>query len=460
MTSDRRDPDPATHDPPASQDDGAAAGGDPLAPHEEPWVDPYRDDFAVIERILARTPGFTLQPIELPSPDLARALASWLRARGYSVTTLDLRSPEAWDELAAALDRPPPAGPRPITVVIADSEPGEPTLRAAFARLNLARDRIARALAQPLLWCGDARMHRWTHRYAPDFASIAGVPYTIPLRRIDDLPAHLRPGAPYWWTGAVDHDFSVSEDREGLQHILRRAEALLTSGDLDGARHVLAAVTSRAVADAPHLFTRLRVLQRAAAGDDTDASEEAFRGAIDDAHARKAAHEEASLRVRLAELLGGLPPRRREALDEILRARALYLQCGDLLAALRVAADTVIEHFAAISADEGEALADQARAIAAQTSDPEALALAELILAFLAARVERHAEAEAHLERLLGPPDRPPTLTTAALIPAFPALLLLRARVALARGDLMAAERATRLAGALQERGITPDPRV
>jgi len=67
-----------------------------------PWVAPYVPDFRDLLRQLDRVPGFIFQPVVLPSPDLALALADWLADQGVAVRVFDMRH-EPWDDLAARL---------------------------------------------------------------------------------------------------------------------------------------------------------------------------------------------------------------------------------------------------------------------------------------------------------------------------------------------------------------------
>lgn len=155
-----------------------------------PLAEPYLSDFATIERMLARAPGFTLQPIEAHSPDLAHAFAGWLRARSWAPELLVVRDDESLDRLAKTLTRPDPTPQRVVLVIAAAEFEASSTYRGLTA-VNWVRDRIAESTGCPVLWWGKKTFHLMTWEHAPDLWSIAGLPYRIQVRRLVDLAEQL-----------------------------------------------------------------------------------------------------------------------------------------------------------------------------------------------------------------------------------------------------------------------------
>jgi tetratricopeptide (TPR) repeat protein len=142
-----------------------------------PWARHHIPKFAAILRSLERVPGFILQPLEVPSRDVAQVLAAWLTAHGRPTRIITPTDDSSWAALAAALTEPPD-DTRVIVMSGPDAE--EPAMRRSLAMVNLHRDGIARALACPLLWCGPPEFLRATWEQAPDFWSIAAIPKQLP----------------------------------------------------------------------------------------------------------------------------------------------------------------------------------------------------------------------------------------------------------------------------------------
>lgn len=382
-----------------------------ITPIPAPWITPYLDDFAKIERALTRTRGFAILPVVLPSPDLARALAAWLGGEGHSVRTIEVGNADAWRDLAPTLEQLP-EGPveRPVTVVIADGRSAEKAPPIAFARLNMARDHLARVAPHPILWCGDQRLIRATYRSAPNFASIAGVPYTIPLRQLSDLPEQLRHHAPWWWTGAAsqsivdlgDNVTSSADMSERTRSALRVAEAHLAGGDSDQAIDELVGLADLVDTAVPHLRTRWFMLHRSALAKDAPTTIPRIRGAIRSAVERGSEATEAELRFALADLhMISTPPQRQEAVDELLAARAIWLKLGDLEAAMRSSLVLTLDHLGMLSVELRQDLEDQAREVLDTTADPEMEAMAGLVLGNLAFAGQRFAEARSRCDHVL-----------------------------------------------------------
>ena len=420
-----------------------------------PWVEAYLPDFAQILRIIERTPGFAFQPLELPSPDLARVLARWLDQHGIRVSTLELSDERSWESLARDLenlgnpsdpdnthfddiDRPRAStareGHKPncpeyvqhspaaakakspaVALVIAGAEsPPESLVRRALAQVNMGRDVIARRSAQTILWCGDARFQHWTGDFAPDLWSVGSSPYFIPLRRIEDLLPAQRASAGLWWTGAADHDVcdleqTYKEEPKGrtkVQTGLQLAEARITHGDYVGAQDLLREVAPEVLQKAPLLLARLGALAGVAQAsqgpqnDGSSAEEQRLRRKIDKTQALGAGPGvEAQLRMTLANTIGLQNPHRaQEALEETLAARALYLDQGDTETALQCS--YMLFTFAQpLPPELLRSLEDQARATLEQNAKPARSIRAELILIRIAIGSQRLEEAEHHLQR-------------------------------------------------------------
>lgn len=139
--------------------------------------DPNIADFRRIARVLELADGFMLVPVEVPGPDMARRLASWLQAEGHPVEVVAPDGEERWRELAAALlaTRPEAEG----AVMLIGRREEAPGMQAGLRLVNQRRDSVGRHLGRPLLWCGPKEFLDLTWRAAPDLWSIADVPRRI-----------------------------------------------------------------------------------------------------------------------------------------------------------------------------------------------------------------------------------------------------------------------------------------
>src|SRR5204863_6488613 len=72
----------------------------PAMPSIPPEVEPA---FEVVLRALGMIPGFALIPVEVTGPDLGRALASWLGARGEPTRVVEPLDEPAWRGLVASV---------------------------------------------------------------------------------------------------------------------------------------------------------------------------------------------------------------------------------------------------------------------------------------------------------------------------------------------------------------------
>lgn len=129
--------------------------------------------FGEIERIVLLSTGFVLVPVEVPGPDLARALGEWLAAAGHSTLLLEPLDDDAWAKLAWQLTTTTP-GPGEVVMVIGGRDPSTGMDRGLHL-VNQSRDTIAARIGRPLLWCGPRPFLERTMDEAPDFWSIRAV---------------------------------------------------------------------------------------------------------------------------------------------------------------------------------------------------------------------------------------------------------------------------------------------
>lgn len=143
------------------------------SPRPAEGAPPRLSSFGEIERIVLLSPGFVLVPIEVPGPDLARALREWLTAAGHSTLVLEPLDDDAWATLAWRLTTIAPA-PAEVVMVIGDRAPSTGVDRGLHL-VNQSRDTIASRVGRPLLWCGPRPFLERTMDEAPDFWSIRAV---------------------------------------------------------------------------------------------------------------------------------------------------------------------------------------------------------------------------------------------------------------------------------------------
>lgn len=363
-----------------------------------PFAQPYLADFQQLARMLERIPGFLLQPIEAPTPDLAKAFADWLGHQGWNVRLHKLRDADALRDLSAKLVQPTETTSHDVVLVVQSGALDEPAAHSGFAALNMARDSIAHASPKPLLWWGSSEFMRTTWSHAPDWWSVAATPLRIPFRSLHDLPSHLPLGT-HWWTGAVNVDLGSLEEAVTAAHALgdpaqmarsglQLAEAQLSRRDRLGARATLATIQPSIVGHAKALRPRWNLLEGAADADDAaDAgiSIEELRAQIAAAEANGAQHSEVRLRLQLAERLeSGGKPLPEDALREYVRARWLTISLGDIVATLAIDSHIALD-LAPLTDDPLRAELDRYAADAVtRTEDPISRARAALTRAKLA----------------------------------------------------------------------------
>jgi tetratricopeptide (TPR) repeat protein len=178
------------------------------------WARPYLPAFQRLRHALELSEGFILMPIEVPGIDVATALGEWLTRAGHPAVVIDGRS--ATRPLWGLLDVS--RAPEGVVVMVGAEDE---RARAELRLLNQHRDRIARAIDGPLLWCGARGFLDLTWRSAPDFWSVADVP-----RRIA-RPAHVLPkGSPATYKAA---------DNAQLGHAYTLYQQAVKQGDVSNA---------------------------------------------------------------------------------------------------------------------------------------------------------------------------------------------------------------------------------
>ncbi|KYF61635.1 hypothetical protein BE11_15840, partial [Sorangium cellulosum] len=134
---------------------------------------PFLGSFREVLRILERTPGFALLPVEIPGPDVARALGDFLTREGRRALVIAPRDRDAaWEDLVAALYRAEPE-PRGV-VLLVGADPPPAAAREGLRRLNQhqRRDTLSSRLGCPLLWCGPPGFLGLCREEAPDLWAI------------------------------------------------------------------------------------------------------------------------------------------------------------------------------------------------------------------------------------------------------------------------------------------------
>lgn len=399
-----------------------------------PFAEPYVAEFQKLLRILERTPGFLLQPVDGPSPDLAQAFAAWATEAGWSVEVLVLDE-EGVTRLQSLLTLSR-VRPDPCLYVVAAGRPREAALEHALAGLNMARDTVIAQLHCPLLWWGDADFLRTTGLSAPDLWSVAAVPFRLPYRRLQDT---MLPLSACWWTGAVHTPLSVlegevAEARQSADPVmesragLRLAEARLARKDVGGAAEILTQLDP-VVTSASALRGRWEMLRRATsdAADAAEADVEELRAKLHEAEASGHQRRAIGLRLRLGPLLES---------SDVNMAVALYLdarrdaaELGDVRATVEIDLHLIYDLVLFVPEEDREQIREYARGVPEKTSDPDCLRNALLIRAKLALMRSELQRAERLAQEALAVGD------TAAPNARLGALCIL-AQVALRRGDL------------------------
>jgi Tol biopolymer transport system component/tRNA A-37 threonylcarbamoyl transferase component Bud32/tetratricopeptide (TPR) repeat protein len=195
-----------------------------------PAMAPFDAGFRAILQRVERIPGFFLLPVEVPGPDVARALAEFLSSEGHPAKILEPRDDGAvWKDLVAALLAAKPA-PGGLVLLIGSADPPE-ELHAGLRLINQRRDTLARRLGCPLLWCGPASFLNTSWEEAPDFWSIRSTDI-----KLAEEPAVASPEA---------SPAALPDPEQPLRDLLQAARS---QGDLTGAARLAARLTDALLA--------------------------------------------------------------------------------------------------------------------------------------------------------------------------------------------------------------------
>jgi tetratricopeptide (TPR) repeat protein len=225
------------------------------------WAAPYLPYFESILHAIELIDGFALMPIQVPGPDLARVLGSWLDARGRPTRLISLRDGMDWSLVSAKLFHATVEASGVVMVI--GTSVDEPQMNHGLRLLNQRRDSIARRLGRPLLWCGGRSVLDATWRYAPDLWSIAEVPRFLPALSDVKRPPHQR-GNRSWtmskaWSGkSVAELWELFEDakasgdrRHAVSFGFSLVDALALQAQFNAARQVALQVREMAEALPP-----------------------------------------------------------------------------------------------------------------------------------------------------------------------------------------------------------------
>jgi tetratricopeptide (TPR) repeat protein len=254
------------------------------------WVEPFVPDFEDLLRVVELSEGFVLQPVEVAGPDLARALAHWLAARGHPAVVREPQDDAEWKDITGWLLEETARPPNGVIMVIGSREPPE----GVFLGLRLTnerRDVIAKTLRRPLFWCGPASFLRLTAQRAPDFWSVRAVERrlkpaakqeAVPAPAVDLLEEALRQGdrasaarlalqraRDGLWVGKLDevdavldqvltHPGALDEELES-ELLFLKAETTRRRGNAQAAIKLLHVLEGREVMDS--LRSRCKILQ-------------------------------------------------------------------------------------------------------------------------------------------------------------------------------------------------------
>ena len=178
-----------------------------------PFLAGFREIQGRIERIL----GFVLLPVEVPGPDVARALGDFLAAAGRPAIVIEPRDDEAaWKGLAASLYQADP-GPKGVVILIGSASLPE-AAHEGLRLVNQRRDMLSKRLGCPLLWCGPQSFLNLSWEEAPDLWSIRATD-----QYLTEEPA--LPGLETALTADTPPDSAPTSDTDRLRELLQAARA-------------------------------------------------------------------------------------------------------------------------------------------------------------------------------------------------------------------------------------------
>ena len=229
-------------------------------------IAPFLAGFQEIQQRLERIVGFVLLPIEIPGPDVARALGEFLTAAGRRAIVIEPRDSEAaWKDLASTLynAKPEPSG---VVILIGPTDPPA-AAQTGLRLLNQRRDTLSKRLGCPLLWCGPPSFLNLSGEEAPDLWSIRATD-----QRLTEEPAPAMPEAAPAILAATDRlrdllrTARTQNDQAASASIAARlADALLAEGALDeAARTILEglAIAQSSAAPPAELLLRQAAIDR------------------------------------------------------------------------------------------------------------------------------------------------------------------------------------------------------
>ncbi|WP_437720501.1 pentapeptide repeat-containing protein [Sorangium sp. So ce861] len=294
---------------------------------------PFLGSFREVLRVLQRTPGFVLLPVEIPGPDVARALGDFLTREGRRALVIEPRRDEAtWKDLVSALYKAEPE-PRGV-VVLVGSDPPPAAAREGLRLLNQHQrhDTLSSRLGCPLLWCGPPAFLALCREEAPDFWAIRTPEIRLadepspgaPEPRALEIAAH-RPGAAACSLRAAPH--GAAEPAAEL--LLRQAAAERRRGHAVAAAATLGALLARpGAAPVLRLRAQLEMAGLLEDGGDLAAAEASYREAL--ALARQVEDREAEARALIGAFgIAARTGRAAEAEAPLAEARAIAERLGD-----------------------------------------------------------------------------------------------------------------------------------
>ncbi|WP_437284240.1 pentapeptide repeat-containing protein [Sorangium sp. So ce406] len=343
-------------------------------------MSPFLGSFREVLRILERIPGFALLPVEIPGPDVARALGDFLTREGRRALVIAPRDRDAaWEDLVAALYRAEPE-PRGV-VLLVGSDPPPAAAREGLRRLNQhqRRDTLSSRLGCPLLWCGPPGFLGLCREEAPDLWAIRAAE----LRLVEEpAPDALRAVAE-----PLDPAHGGAAEPPADQ-LLRQAVTERRRGHAVAAAATLGALLARPAAPpAVRVRAELEMAGLLEDGGDLARAEASYREAL--ALARQIVDPEPEARAIIgAFAIAARTGRAAEAEGPLAEARAIAERLGDRALEASAAAAQALAAIGRHDAQKGRERISEAKALHAAN-----------------ARRDAAADVDAGPERELGPVD-------------------------------------------------------